>query len=103
MEVSGKLCLKVDDEQLDELVINHCQRAIDVCTSVIELELAALENKSHADEQQQICSALMIVDYEEYLNALRTVIKFFGGEPKSVNVFTKTKMESANETTDRST
>jgi hypothetical protein len=104
MEVSGKLCLKVDDEQLDELVINHCQRAIDVCTSVIELELATLENKSRADEQQQISSALMIVDYEEYLNALRTVIKFFGGEPidTSVNVFTKTKMESANETTDRS-
>lgn len=105
MEIDGKLCIKLYDEQIDKIVIDHCQRSIDVCSSVIELELSALENKSHADEQQQIDSALMIADYEEYLNALRTVIKFFGGEPKdtSVNAFTKAKMESANETADGST
>ena len=77
MEVSGKLCLKVDDEQLDELVIKHCQRTLDVCMSVLLLEGAAMKSKDYIDVQHNVD---MIVDYQNYASALRTVIKFFGGE-----------------------
>jgi hypothetical protein len=99
MEVSGKLCLKVDDEQLDELVIQHCQRALDVCTSVIELEVNAMNIKSYEDAQVHVDT---ILQYEDYAGALRTVIKFFGGEPidTSENVF---RTGTANASTDCST
>lgn len=100
MEIDGKLYVKVDDEQLDEIVVKHCQAALDACTSVLELEVAAAMESEQADCNVHISN---IIDYEAYADALCTVIKFFGGEPidTSKNVFTE--MESANETTDRST
>jgi hypothetical protein len=99
MEVSGKLCIKVDDEQLDELVVDHCQQALNVCASVLELECDAVMNKSYEDAQYHIDT---IAEYEEYTSALRTVIKFFGGEPidTSENVF---RTGTANASTDCST
>ena len=98
MEVNGKLCIKVDDEQLDELVVKHCQSALDVCVSVMELESIAVMDKSYEDAQHHID---IITDYENYATALRTVIKFFGGEPIDTleNVFST---GTSNEATDYS-
>ena len=100
MEIDGKLYVKIDDEQLDEIVVKHCQAALDACTSVLELEAAAMKDKS---KQQQIDAVHTILDYENYSKALRTVIMFFGGEPIDTSENVLTEMESANETTDRST
>lgn len=99
MEINGKLYVKVDDEQLDEIVVKHCQSALDVCVSVMELESIAVMDKSYEDAQHHID---IITDYENYATALRTVIKFFGGEPidTSENVF---RTETANASTDCST
>ena len=100
MEINGKLYVKVDDEQLDEIVVKHCQAALNACMSVLELEAAAMKADSNINANVHVSN---ILDYEVYVDALCTVIKFFGGEPidTSENVFTE--MESANETTDRST
>ena len=99
MEINGRLYVKVDDEQLDELMIKHCQSALDVCTSVIELESIAVMDKSYEDAQHHIN---IITDYENYASALCTVIKFFGGEPidTSENVF---RTGTSNASTDHST
>lgn len=98
MEINGKLYVKVDDEQLDEIVVKHCQAALDACTTVLELEAAALESEQ-ADRNVHVSN---ILDYEVYASALCTVIKYFGGEPIDTSENTFTEMESANETTDRS-
>lgn len=78
MEINGKLYVKVDDEQLDELVVKHCQAALDVCTSVLELEMAAAKEIEKADYNTHVSN---ILDYEVYSDALRTVICYFGGTP----------------------
>jgi hypothetical protein len=99
MEINGNLYVKVDDEQLDEIVVKHCQAALDACTSVLEFESIAVMDKSCEDAQHHIDT---ITHYENYASALRIVIKFFGGEPidTSENVF---RTETANASTDCST
>jgi|LakMenEpi03Aug12_release.lakeMendotaPanAssembly.Ray.scaffolds.fasta_scaffold1570720_2 hypothetical protein len=100
MEINGKLYVKVDDEQLDEIVVKHCQAALDACTSVLELEAAAAMKDKSNFAQHHIDT---ILDYENYSKALRTVIMFFGGEPIDTSENALTEMESTNETTNRST
>lgn len=75
MDIQGTLSLKVDDEQLDQIVIMHCQKAASTCVDIIELERYAMKTNGalrHAEN---------IRDYQNYVEALNTVITYFGGKP----------------------
>lgn len=76
MEVSGRICIKVDDEQLDEIVVDHCNSALETCLTILELERKAMVGKSGYEVQ---CRVENVLDYENYVFALRTVIDYFGG------------------------
>lgn len=75
MQIPGTLSIKVDEEQLDEIVIMHCQKAVSLCVDILELERQALERKTTGAHHH----AENIVDYENYIKALNTVIQYFGG------------------------
>lgn len=76
MEINGKLYVKVDDEQLDEIVVKHCQAALDVCESVLKLEATLVAGKSAPDTYAHIQN---IIEYDNFSKALHTVIMYFGG------------------------
>lgn len=54
MEIKARLVVKLDDEQLDKIVIDHCNEAIQDCLTLQD---------------------------DEYVQALRKVVEYFGGEP----------------------
>ena len=77
MIVSGNLSIKVDDEQLDKIVVDHCNAAIATCIDVINLERQCIARSSpQADSTHHIQN---ILDHQRYLDAMRVVVEYFGG------------------------
>ena len=76
MIVSGNLSIKVDDEQLDKIVVDHCNAAIATCIDVINLERQCIIRNPSGDTVHHIQN---ILDHQRYLDALRTVVEYFGG------------------------
>ena len=78
MQIPGTLSIKVDEEQLDEIVIMHCQKAVELCTDIFELERQAM---ARTNGDKALLHLQNIMDYVNYINALNTVIQYFGGQP----------------------
>lgn len=78
MNIPGTLTLKVEDEQLDQIVIAHCQNTAKICIDIIELEMKELNEKGRDLGRHH---AENVIDYENYLKAMNTVIEYFGGKP----------------------
>lgn len=76
MIVSGNLSIKVDDEQLDKIVVDHCNAAIATCIDVINLERQCIARNPSGDTQYHIQN---ILDHQRYLDAMRVVVEYFGG------------------------
>lgn len=76
MIVSGNLSIKVDDEQLDKIVVDHCNASIATCIDVINLERQCIARNPSCDTVHHIQN---ILDHQRYLDALRTVVEYFGG------------------------
>jgi len=77
MIVNGKLCIQLDDEQLDKVVIDHCRAAAQTCLDVINID-----KKRYKEAESINLKGIIHIDLEEnqkYLDALNTVIEYFGG------------------------
>lgn len=75
-KVIGNLILEVDDEQIDSIVVDHCIEAHRVCSTVLDLEIKAMQDKNYVDCDH---NAANVCDYLNYVSALKTVIAYFGG------------------------
>lgn len=80
MLVEGKICIDVDDEELDKIVVSHCQAAVRVCNTIIDLESAMCDTANSIDERH--VHIANIADQHDYIHALQKVIAYFGGYSK---------------------
>lgn len=78
MLVDGKLMIKLDNEQLDQIVIEHCREAIFTIKDILNLDRDRINRADDLANVRVIESD--IEDNLRYAEALNTVIEYFGGE-----------------------
>lgn len=78
ISINGKLSVKITDEEMDRLVIDHLNDAIVTCNNMIELVKRDME-KPQDHEWKAVCIQ-EIEDNMRYIENLNAVIQFFGGQ-----------------------
>ena len=75
---NGCIQIKLDDEDLDLLAVEHCRRELQVCKDIYEMESKAHAHPANTPEQRVI-HALNMDDCANNIKTLEATIKYFGG------------------------
>lgn len=76
--ISGKLCVKLNDEQLDQVVIDHLHTVVVTVETAIALDRAAYRRSETSQERDMY--AYNVMESRATLEALLKVITYLGGD-----------------------